>query len=84
VGHYGGRGMTAALTVHHVFTTYEHVCCVFVRVLNMNASMGQNLHSAHFYPEEKSSDLDIQKEGQVRVKCGHCGFIVADVVMLLS
>jgi hypothetical protein len=28
VGHYGGRGTTAAAMVHLVITIYEDVCCV--------------------------------------------------------
>jgi hypothetical protein len=37
VGHYGGRGVTAAAMVCCVLTTYKHVCCVlcalYVRIL---------------------------------------------------
>ena len=32
------------------------------------------LYPAH--PEERCSDIDIDKEGPVRIKCGHSGFIV--------
>ena len=28
MGHYGGRGTTAAAMVHRVITIYEDVCCV--------------------------------------------------------